>query len=170
MRGGPWFTSLDLKDVFPPRSYSQGSQEISQCHLHERGVCLTATAIHLLLMVCGGCAGATQASWDKNIILYLDDLLVLSHSEESARRDTMTVINDCSIFLQNPHCRLWFSLSHQDLPRWGLDTMARPPKPRALMFAFPPLQLIHPLLEQVKQEDPSLILVAPESRLALWFP
>ena len=35
---------------------------------------------------------------------------------------------------------------------------------------FPPLQLIHPLLEQVKQEDLSLILVAPESRLVLWFP
>ena len=27
------------------------------------------------------------------------------------------------------------------------------------MFAFPPLQLIHPLLEPVKQEDLSLILV-----------
>ena len=47
--------------------------------------------------------------------------------------------------------------------------MARPPKPQALMFAFPPLQLIHSLWERVKQEDLSLILVAPESRLALWF-
>ena len=70
---------------------------------------------------------------------------------------------------ENTDCRVWFSLSLQDLPRWGLDTMSPPPKPWALMFAFPPLQLIHPLLERVKQEDLSLILVAPESRLALWF-
>ena len=47
--------------------------------------------------------GATQASWDKNVILYLDDLLVLSHSEEAARRDTMAVINDCSICIGFSH-------------------------------------------------------------------
>ena len=51
----------------------------------------------------------------------------------------------------------------------GLDAMVCPPKPRALILAFPPLQLIHPLLERVKQEDLSLILVALESHLALWF-
>ena len=87
VRGGAWFTSLDLKDVFPPRSYSQGSQEISLCQLHERGVRLTATALRLLSgsspsSWCGGGAGATQASRDKDIILYLNNLLVLSHSEE----------------------------------------------------------------------------------------
>ena len=81
VRGGSWFTSLDLKD-------SPFSQEISLFHLHEHGVCLTVTAIHLLfgsmhlLIVCGGCDGSTQASRDKDIILYLNDLLVLSHSEE----------------------------------------------------------------------------------------
>ena len=98
---GPWFTCLDLKDVFPPRSYSQGSQEISLCHLHER---MSDSDCHPFTPHgVGGCAAATQASWDKNIILYLDDLLVLSHSEEAARRDTMTVINDCSIFLGFSH-------------------------------------------------------------------
>ena len=43
---------------------------------------------HILLIVCGGCAGATQASRDKKRILYLN-LLVLSHSEEAVRSDTM---------------------------------------------------------------------------------
>ena len=90
VRGGPWFTSLDLKDVFLPHSYSQGSQEIS-LSLHERGICLTATAIHLLsgsthlLIVCGGCWRHTgiKASRDKDIyFLYLNDLFVLGHSEE----------------------------------------------------------------------------------------
>ena len=88
VRGGAWFTSLDLTDVFLPCSYSQGLQEVSLCHLHECGICLTVTTIRLLpgsehlLIVCGGCAGATQASRDKDIILYLNNLLVLSHSEE----------------------------------------------------------------------------------------
>ena len=60
---------------------------------------MTASAIRLLsgpahlLIVCGGCSGGAQVSRDKNIALYPDDLLVLCHSEEATRRDTMTVIN-----------------------------------------------------------------------------
>ena len=34
VRGGAWFTSLILKDVFLPRSYFQGSQEVSLCRHH----------------------------------------------------------------------------------------------------------------------------------------
>ncbi|KAK0150835.1 hypothetical protein N1851_008034 [Merluccius polli] len=40
----------------------------------------------------------------------------------------------------------------------------------ALFYAFPPLQLIHPFLERIRQERLLLILVALESRSALWFP
>ena len=98
VRGLIWFPSLDLNNVFLPSSYSQGSQ-ISLPHLHEHSVFMTLTAIRLfsgpahLLIVRQGCAGAAQASRDKNCILYLNDLLVLSHSKEAARRDTMMVMN-----------------------------------------------------------------------------
>jgi hypothetical protein len=71
---------------------------------------------------------------------------------------------------ENTHCRWWFSLSPRDLPPLGVDALAHTPWPRALLYAFPPLQLILPLLERVRQERLSLILVAPENRSALWFP
>ena len=71
---------------------------------------------------------------------------------------------------ENTHCRWWFSLSPRDLPPLGVDALAHTPWPRALLYAFPPLQLILPLLERVRQERLSLILVAPENRAALWFP
>ena len=58
-----------------------------------------------------------------------------------------------------------FSLNPRDLPPLGVDALTH-----ALLYAFPPLQLILPLLERVRQEGLSLILVAPENLSALWFP
>ena len=37
-------------------------------------------------------------------------------------------------------------------PVMGVDVLAHTPWPRALLYAFPPLQLILPLLERVRQE------------------
>ena len=66
---------------------------------------------------------------------------------------------------ENTHCKMWFSLS-----LWDLDVMAHTPWPRALLYAFPQLQLIHPLLKRIRQERLSLILIALEGCSALWFP
>ena len=63
-----------------------------------------------------------------------------------------------------------FSFNPRNLPPLGVDALAHTPWPRVLLYAFPPLQLILPLLERVRQERLSLIIVAPENRSALWFP
>lgn len=69
--------------------------------LHGRGVGVPVFAVRLhpspmhFLEVLGGSAGAAQKS--RKCILYLDDLLLLSHSEEAARMDTMAVIDHISL-------------------------------------------------------------------------
>ena len=69
---------------------------------------------------------------------------------------------------RNSHCALWFSLARWDNPPLGVDTFAHEPWPRKLLYAFPPLHLIPPLLERVRREQLSIILVAPDRRLAPW--
>ena len=61
-------------------------------------------------------------------------------------------------------------LNSLHLPPLGVDALAHTLWPWALLYAFLTLQLILPLLERVRQEELSLILVAPENHSALWFP
>ena len=59
---------------------------------------------------------------------------------------------------RTPDCMMWFSLSPQDLPPLGVDARAHRRWLGALLYAFQPLQPIHPLL-QIRQD----------CRSAVWF-
>ena len=54
-------------------------------------------------------------------------------------------------------------------PPLGVDAFAHEPWPKKLLYAFPPLNLIPPLLGRVRQERLSVILVAPDRVSALWY-
>ena len=69
----------------------------------------------------------------------------------------------------NSHCALWFSMARRDNPPLGVDAFAHEPWPRKLLYAFPPLHLILPLLERLRREHLSVILVSPDRRMAPWF-
>ena len=81
-----------------------------------------------------------------------------------------TALVDLFVSRDNTHCRWWFSLNPRDLLLLGMDALTHTPWPRVLLYAIPPLQLILPLLERVRQERLSLIKVALENRSALCFP
>ena len=70
---------------------------------------------------------------------------------------------------RNSHCTLWFFLAWQDNPPLGVDAFAHEPWPRKLLYVFPPLRLILPLLGRVRRERLSVILVAPGRRSAPWY-
>ena len=65
---------------------------------------------------------------------------------------------------RNSHCTLSFSMARRNNPPLEVDAFAHEPCPRKLLYAFPPLRLILPLLERVRQERLSVILVAPDRR------
>ncbi|XP_019905069.2 uncharacterized protein LOC105026845 [Esox lucius] len=70
---------------------------------------------------------------------------------------------------EDAHCPLWYSLRARDRPPLGVDALAHRPWPRALLYAFPPLQCILPVMSRVRSEGLSLILIAPFRPGALWF-
>ena len=70
---------------------------------------------------------------------------------------------------RNSYCTLWFSMAQRDNPPLGVGAFAHVPWPRKLFYTFPPLRLIPPLLERVRREHLSVIQVAPDRRVALWF-
>ena len=70
----------------------------------------------------------------------------------------------------NTQCPLWFSLRTQDRPPLGVDAFAHRSWPRGLLYAFPPLASILPLLARVRSEGLSVILIAPDRPGAPWFP
>jgi len=63
----------------------------------------------------------------------------------------------------------WFSLALQDNPPLGVDMFAHMAKIAAGRNPASPLRLILPLLERVRRERLSVILVAPGRRLAPWY-
>ena len=65
---------------------------------------------------------------------------------------------------ENTHCMMWFSLSPQDLPPLGVDARVHRRWLGAPLYAFQPLQLIHPLLEQIRQEE---LVVQPCGSMSL---
>ena len=82
-----------------PRPCSAGAQEVSLFCLHGGGVRVPVPAIRLLpgpFSKCVETALGPLRRQGKRVLFYLDDLLILSNSEEAARRDTMTVINHLS--------------------------------------------------------------------------
>ncbi|XP_024141773.2 uncharacterized protein LOC112154824 [Oryzias melastigma] len=60
---------------------------------------------------------------------------------------------------ENAQCPKFYSLTDQGLPL-GLDALAHE-WPKALLYAFPPLELIPPTLARVRGGHHSLILIAP---------
>ncbi|XP_047205469.1 uncharacterized protein LOC124857922 [Girardinichthys multiradiatus] len=60
---------------------------------------------------------------------------------------------------ENAQCPMFFSLTEQQAPH-GLDALAHK-WPPALLYAFPPLELIIPTLARVREGKHSLILIAP---------
>lgn len=71
---------------------------------------------------------------------------------------------------ENAQCPLWFSLRLTDGPPLGVDAMAHRPWPSGLLYAFPPLRLLMPLLLRLRTEDACILLVAPDSPSARWYP
>ena len=70
---------------------------------------------------------------------------------------------------RNCQCTLWFSMARRDNPPLRVNAFAHELWPRKLLYAFPPLRLIPPLLGRVRRERLSVILVAPDRRGAPWF-
>lgn len=66
------------------------------------------------------------------------------------------------------HCRLWFSLAEETSPL-GQDALAHA-WPETLLYAFPPLPLIRPVLQRVLQGGHTVLLVAPLWPGRTWFP
>jgi len=70
---------------------------------------------------------------------------------------------------RNTHCALWFSMALSDDPPLRVDAFAHEPWPKKLLYAFPPLCLILPLLGRVRRERLSIILVTPDHVGAPWY-
>uniref|UniRef100_A0AAV2LM58 Tyr recombinase domain-containing protein n=1 Tax=Knipowitschia caucasica TaxID=637954 RepID=A0AAV2LM58_KNICA len=71
---------------------------------------------------------------------------------------------------ENAQCPSWFALRAADEPPLGVDALAHYPWPGGLLYAFPPVRLLPVLLRRIEQERRSVILVAPDSPHARWFP
>ena len=73
---------------------------------------------------------------------------------------------DLFVSRETSHCPLWFSLS-QPAPL-GLDAMVHP-WPRSRLYAFPPIALLPGVLERVRRDGLSLLLIAPFWPARVWF-
>ncbi|KAJ7996341.1 hypothetical protein DPEC_G00236100 [Dallia pectoralis] len=63
---------------------------------------------------------------------------------------------------ETSHCPLWFSLTHPApamVQAW----------PRSRLYAFPPVALLPGVLERIRQERVSLLLIAPYWPARVWF-
>ncbi|XP_065325845.1 uncharacterized protein LOC134621241 [Pelmatolapia mariae] len=67
----------------------------------------------------------------------------------------------------NTHCPLYFSIIDHNAPL-GLDALAHQ-WPDVLLYAFPPVEMISPVLERVRRHSLSLILVAPWWPARSWY-
>ncbi|XDV44749.1 hypothetical protein PO909_012989 [Leuciscus waleckii] len=67
---------------------------------------------------------------------------------------------------ETSHCPLWFSLSYP--ASLGLDAMVQT-WPRSRLYAFPPIALLPGVLERVRRDGVSLLLVAPFWPARVWF-
>ncbi len=67
----------------------------------------------------------------------------------------------------NTHCPLFFSITDSNAPL-GTDALAHT-WPNMLLYAFPPVEMILSVLERVRQQGLSLILVAPRWPAKSWY-
>ncbi|KAI2648070.1 hypothetical protein H4Q32_018072 [Labeo rohita] len=67
---------------------------------------------------------------------------------------------------ENTQCPLWYSLVHR--APLGLDAMVQT-WPRLRLYAFPPIALLPGVLERVRRDGVSLLLVAPYWPGRVWF-
>ena len=70
---------------------------------------------------------------------------------------------------ENTKCPLWFGV-HERAQSLGVDAMAHSPWPPGLLYAFPPIPLLIPLLDRVVREKRRIIIVAPEAPRMYWYP
>ncbi len=68
---------------------------------------------------------------------------------------------------ETSHCPIWFSLTHP--APLGLDAMTQM-WPRLRLYAFPPIALLPGVLERVRRDRVSLLLIAPRWPGRVWFP
>ena len=101
VREGDWFTSLDLKDANFHVPVWQAHRKF--LHFAFMGVAYKYQCLPFgyslaprTFSKCVETALGPLRRQGKRVLFYLDDLLILSNSEEAARRDTMTVINHLS--------------------------------------------------------------------------
>ena len=71
---------------------------------------------------------------------------------------------------KNAKCGLWFSLYPSDDPPLGVNAMGMAPWPQALLYAFPPVELIPAVVDRIRGTGASVILVAPTNPGSLWYP
>ena len=71
---------------------------------------------------------------------------------------------------ENALCPLWFSLRSADAPPLGVDALVHDTWPQGLLYAFPPVHLLPPLLRRVRSMALHILVVAPDSPRARWFP
>ncbi|XP_059892735.1 uncharacterized protein LOC132446441 [Gadus macrocephalus] len=101
VREGDWFTSLDLKDAYfhvPVRQAHRKFLRFVFMGMAYEYQCLPFgnSLAPRTFSKCVETALEPLRRQGKRILFYLDDLLILSNSEETARRDTMLVINHLS--------------------------------------------------------------------------
>ena len=125
---------------------------------------LSLRALHLKGKLNGGAdlmsrGGPRPANWQLNPVLahMLWDRFGLPVVDLFASRE-------------NTQCERWYSRTQEQHPCLGMDAMSAEQWPQGLLYAFPPTLLILPLLERVRTERRSLILVAPDSPKAWWYP
>ena len=71
---------------------------------------------------------------------------------------------------ENTKCPLWFGVAVEQAQSLGVDALAHSPWPPGLLYAFPPVPLLLPLLNRVIQERRRIIIVAPEAFRTSWHP
>lgn len=71
---------------------------------------------------------------------------------------------------KNAKCELWFSLYPSDKPPLGVNALGTVPWPQALLYAFPPVELLPTVLDRTRRTGASVILVAPVSPGSPWYP
>ena len=113
VREGDWFTSLDLKDAYlhvPVRQAHRKFLRFAFMGMAYEYQCLPFgySLAPRTFSKCVETALEPLRRQGKRILFYLDDLLILSNSEETARRDTMLVINHLSF--------LGFAIMGKELP------------------------------------------------------
>ena len=71
---------------------------------------------------------------------------------------------------KNTKCPLWFGVADEQAQSLGVDALAHSPWPPGLLYAFPPIPLLLPLLDRVVKEKRKIIIVAPEAPRTSWYP